>query len=757
MLPIPQLKSGLRCEVVSEGGIVLVSEQRSYLFPGKIYCEIAPYLDGQHTFFEVVQKLDGEFSPEEVVHALVQLRCERCIVDADSVHLSEHTVFWEGLGVGGNEAAERLTKKTASINALGKIAPALFHDQLTSLGIHVSQQGELSVVLTDDYLHRELLALNQDHLYQERPWMLVKPVGTELWLGPLFVPGKTGCWECLAHRLRGTRKVEQFLQEKTGTTDPLAVAQLSLPSTVQTAFSLAATEVAKWVVRGKSEALEGRVVTLDALSLEKQSHLLIRRPQCPSCGDPKLVSSRQSAPIILQDRTKALNSDGGHRGVSAQDTLKQIRHHVSPVTGIVNLLQPVSQWVETPGFTPPYVAGHNFFHAVRDYGTDWDVLSGSLQDSSFGKGRWAIQSQVSAICEAVERYSGVYQGDEARIRGSYKNLGHKAVHPNACMLYSEQQYARRNEWNRRGSRLPMSWVPHPFDEEQEIEWSPVWSLTSGEVRYVPMAYCYYGYARKHDTWFARADSNGCAAGHSIEEAIVQGYMELVERDSVALWWYNRLRKPAVDLSSFEEPYFKEFQRYYHSLNREVWVLDITSDLGIPAFAALSRRLDKEMAGILFGFGAHFDLQVAVMRALAELDQQLPVFSSVMVENENAILGADEEMITWWQTARVEEQVYLSPDETASKVNADYPNLSSDDFRTDVETCVTLARKHGLEVLVLDQTRPDIGLSVVKVMVPGLRHFWARFAPGRLYDVPVQMGWLPNPRTEDELNPEHIYV
>ena len=62
------------------------------------------------------------------------------------------------------------------------------------------------------------------------------------------------------------------------------------------------------------------------------------------------------------------------------------------------------------------------------------------------------------------------------------------------------------------------------------------------------------------------------------------------------------------------------------------------------------------------------------------------------------------------------------------------------------------RRHGLETLVLDQTRPDIGLKVIKVYIPGLRHFWARFASGRLYDVPVKLGWLPQPLSEEELNP-----
>ena len=56
------------------------------------------------------------------------------------------------------------------------------------------------------------------------------------------------------------------------------------------------------------------------------------------------------------------------------------------------------------------------------------------------------------------------------------------------------------------------------------------------------------------------------------------------------------------------------------------------------------------------------------------------------------------------------------------------------------------------MLVLDQTREEIGLPVVKVIVPGLRHFWARFAPGRLYDVPVKMGLLDKPHRENELTP-----
>jgi ribosomal protein S12 methylthiotransferase accessory factor len=56
------------------------------------------------------------------------------------------------------------------------------------------------------------------------------------------------------------------------------------------------------------------------------------------------------------------------------------------------------------------------------------------------------------------------------------------------------------------------------------------------------------------------------------------------------------------------------------------------------------------------------------------------------------------------------------------------------------------------MLVVDQTRPDVGLPVVKVIIPGMRPFWPRFAPGRLYDVPVRLGWRRQAAEEEDLNP-----
>lgn len=92
-----------------------------------------------------------------------------------------------------------------------------------------------------------------------------------------------------------------------------------------------------------------------------------------------------------------------------------------------------------------------------------------------------------------------------------------------------------------------------------------------------------------------ANSNGTAAGGTLEDAVLQGFLELVERDALALWWYNRTHHPAVDLDAFDDPWTTELRRVHASLDREVWVLDLTADLGIPVLAAVSRRTDRAPA------------------------------------------------------------------------------------------------------------------------------------------------------------------
>jgi ribosomal protein S12 methylthiotransferase accessory factor len=234
-------------------------------------------------------------------------------------------------------------------------------------------------------------------------------------------------------------------------------------------------------------------------------------------------------------------------------------------------------------------------------------------------------------------------------------------------------------------------------------------------------------------------------------------MELVERDAVALWWYNRLRRPGVDFESFGDPYLLELEEYYRTIHRGLWALDLQSDLGIPVFVAVSPRIDQRAEDIVFGFGAHLDPKIALLRAVTECNQILPCVPFASPDAPDAYHG-DALAVRWWKTATVKSDPYLAPDPAVPRKRLDdYANTGSGDLYEDLLSCARSLRRKGLEVLLLDQTRLDTDLPVVKVFAPGLRHFWARFAPGRLYDVPVEMGWLPRALEEGDLNPFPMFL
>ncbi len=249
-----------------------------------------------------------------------------------------------------------------------------------------------------------------------------------------------------------------------------------------------------------------------------------------------------------------------------------------------------------------------------------DELRSGLSGRSFGKGSTAEQGEASALMEAIERYSGIFQGDEIRAKRRFTDFPHgDAIVPNDILLFSDEQYRTRDMPS--DDSHDTQPAPDPFDPSANIEWSPVWSLRDKRFKYIPTSLLYFFYSGPAAF---NADSNGCAAGNTREEAIVQGFLELVERDAYAIWWYNRTRQPEVDLSQFDDSYVRDLQTQLADTGRRLWVLDITSDLGVPTYVAILHWMQNGQENIEFGSGAHFDRRIALLRTLTELNQFMSI-------------------------------------------------------------------------------------------------------------------------------------
>lgn len=767
MITRPRLRHHLHAEVVGDR-VLLLGESGHIALRGRAYAGVVPLLDGRRTAEEIVDTLLPEIPPVELYRALMLLERHDHIEDAEpgAPLAADALAFWSASGVRAGDAVGRLARARVAVVAFGTVPHTDLAAELDRLGVRVvsadpwgtanpwgtaepadpsspAGAADLVVALTDDYLRPGIDALNRRALAEGTPWLLAKPNGGFPWIGPLFRPGYTGCWECLAQRLRANREVEEFARESTGGSR-VYPALGALPSTLGTVLGMVASAVAAWSVLDAPSPLQGVVISYDAVRLRTEEHVLVRRPACTECGEPVAVDPTPR-PLLLDGAGAPSTLDGGFRTVPPEETLRRFGHHLSPITGVVRGLTRVGDDGGSPVHV--YVCGQNLAMRQDSFGR----LRRNLRSNSCGKGMTDAQARASGLGEALERYSGVFRGDEPRRHASFEELGAAAVDPRHCMLFSAAQYRDRAGW---AGRHGFDAVPAPFEPAARLDWTPLWSLTREEPRYLPTSYCYYSYPGGGG--YCHADSNGCAAGNTVAEAVLQGGMELVERDSTAVWWYNRLRRPAVDLDSFDDPFIERMRAHYAAIGRQLWVLDLTGDLGIPAMVAVSRRVDGPPEDIIFAPAAHLDARVAVLRALTELNQMIPGVRHTAGPGTYAY--DDVHAVRWWRTATLANQPYLSPASDLPPMRySDYPARDGADIDAGIALLSSALREAGLDLLVLDQTRSDVGLPVVRVVVPGLRHFWPRYAPGRLYDVPVRLGWLSTPLDESQLNPIAVFI
>jgi oxazoline/thiazoline synthase len=737
---VPQFAPNFSVYVLPPDVVCLYSEDRKFLLHGELYCALANAIGkGGRSFQQLVRDLEKDFPSEQIHEALKRLLDRRYILPASSASNGAPAAYWASLGLPPEIAKQNLQKCRVRIQSIDVQGQTELGAALSGLGVRVVKRlPDLTIILVNDYLESRLAELNEEHLAARTPWVLVQPSGIFPLVGPVFRPGQGACWTCLAERMKRNREVKAMLDRRQAR--PVVISPLAQQTFGQSSVQLAAVEIAKAIATDFRTQLGDQIISLDLLGSTIVKHHVATRPQCPSCGHKKLRDPRRApAPVELGAGGKVVMTSGGYRSVSSSATVARFRKHVSPLTGVVSSLERIQ--ADLP-LNTNYHATHNFSGPSETV----HELRAGLSGGSFGKGSTAEQGEASALMEAMERYSGIFQGDEIRAKRRFTDFpSGEAIPANDVLLFSDAQL-RQGAAGMPASEEPDA-IPTLFDRSAKIEWSPVWSLRDARFKYLPTGLLYFFY--RGDAAFA-ADSNGCAAGNTLEEAMVQGFLELVERDAYAIWWYNRLQRPELDLGQFDDSFVRDLQKQLAQAGRRLWVLDVTSDLGIPTFVAVTHWMQNGQENIEFGSGAHFDARIALLRALTELNQFLSLGLMGGGTGEKSSLDGSTPL-------RLQDHSYLTPSGSPMVQPESDSKFGHLDTREQVTACVALAKRAGLDFLVLDQMRPDIEAPVVRVIVPGLRHFYRRFGPGRLYDVPVKLGLRDRPLKENELNPIHPHT
>jgi ribosomal protein S12 methylthiotransferase accessory factor len=444
MIRRPKFKPQLQVEVLPGEGLFLLSEQQQAVLQGSLYELITPYLDGRPVE-EICDQLRGKITPAHIFYTLSQLEKRGYLTEASDDRPLAESALWDEQQVDPAAAARRLAETSVMVRSVGDVDVVPLKALLHSVGVRTEGENTLNVVATDSYLRRDLRVYNEEALKDGRPWLLVKPVGRWVWLGPLFVPGKTGCLACLAERMQANAPVLAYLDSKRNHSGEAGAHRAATPATLQAAWALTATAVAFWVARGELPHLEGKVRSLDVLTAESQTHTLTRLPSCKACGEP-IPIDRAVQPVEVDSGKKAYTEDGGHRTCTPQQTLDRFSHHVSPITGAVPML---ARSGNGDGVVHVYLSGANSArraHSLRG-------LRADLRSSNCGKGTTDLQAKASALCEGLERYSGVFRGDEPLRRARLADLDGAGIPPNDCLLFSDKQYRDRDIWNAAGHRF----------------------------------------------------------------------------------------------------------------------------------------------------------------------------------------------------------------------------------------------------------------------------------------------------------------
>jgi len=273
----------------------------------------------------------------------------------------------------------------------------------------------------------------------------------------------------------------------------------------------------------------------------------------------------------------------------------------------------------------------------------------------------------------------------------------------------------------------------PFSVKWPYLWSLGWDLVSQQEVAVPVSLVNLGAGSQniYELFSFQITSNGLASGNNFLEAVNAALFEVIERDAVTShkvrWDHTGQPPPVLQLETIEHPLVLELLERLRDSGIAPIIFDCTLDTGVPVYMAYLVDLVWRNIGVFKGYGAHLDPEIAMIRAVTEAVQSRAVY--IAGSRDDLFRHNEVHLRNDVNDHAARELLDQLPPTADARVRQ---SEATPTFEGDTLLAIEKLRRAGLhQVIVLDLSRPDFPIHVVKVIVPGMEGYMFDFyQPGR---------------------------
>lgn len=222
-----------------------------------------------------------------------------------------------------------------------------------------------------------------------------------------------------------------------------------------------------------------------------------------------------------------------------------------------------------------------------------------------------------------------------------------------------------------------------------------------------------------DKQFIPQSTTGLSAGMTIEDAILQGLCETIERDSYIVYYRNQLKTQTVKLDSIKNSNLLNLINELSLKNIKIHIKYLKNETQVYVMHCVTEDVSGEFPIYTHGVGASTNPEVAIIRAITEAIQMR--VSQIEVNKNYEQFKDDssfEAYMTWGNgdKLKVGNLLHEDGDEIVLLSSLKFSNYSS--LKEEILDIVNTLDKSGYDVYVCNLSRNDTPAYVVRVIIPG---------------------------------------